>query len=133
VYQPVAGELLSRHCENASFRVGATGDPGAVTLTPNPVAVSSDSAEFRIPCPVYDEDDGEFRPCGGTIEIRTRSGRLLATGDIPTRGDSSEVSAVARLTPLGQELSARDGGVIADVSLSGDTLPEIAWTIRLKR
>jgi hypothetical protein len=80
---------------------------------------------FRVSCP---DLDGEPVDCRATVRIRTRSGRLLATGRLG-RGSRSERFLRLRLTPLGRSLR-RDGHRQPAVTvLRGPLMRRTAWTI----
>jgi hypothetical protein len=130
VVAPVAGERMSRHCDVADFTDESADRWWA--LAPNARSVSRRAARFAIGCPSYSQDDGEFRPCGGSIAVRTNAGKLVARGKIPTRTrEESSAIVVAKLTKLGRRLTAHRR-VTVNVFLGGG-MPHVAWTIGLRR
>jgi hypothetical protein len=128
-WQPTGAELVPRGCETAHY-LGSDFGEGRSAFTPNPVRVGRRAASFRIPCPVIGELE-DFTPCNGELVARTPSGRRLGHANVDP-GPKPRLSRL-RLTKLGRRLVGRPRGVVARMSLEGDTFPGARWRIRLRR
>jgi hypothetical protein len=141
VWPPEPGELLRRGCELSIWDVEILGDPGyRMAIEPNALSASTRSARFSIGCPIYTlDEDGDGSPCAGTVTVREASGRHRLLGRVHAAGTNDAV--LVRLNSLGQALIRRRHGVLVTVSLHGGKdsgtnvrpLPDVAWTIRLRR
>jgi hypothetical protein len=68
--------------------------------------------------------------CSGTMQLRQRSGTLLADGRI--RGRRSRMNVRLHLTPTGRRLATQPRGVLTRVKFHGQNMPPRGWTIRLR-
>jgi len=134
VDRPTAGEVIGR-CESVFYdHLFGGGELEFIEFPPHPVHTSRRAITFRIPCPEFDEDDGEFRQCAGKLTVRKAFGRhslLGRTHVLETRRDAADIRVP--LTRRARALIRRPQGVLATASLRGGNLPAVDWTIRLRR
>jgi hypothetical protein len=89
-------------------------------------------ATFMLGCPTFDAP-ARRGPCSGKLVLRETRGRprLLGTGTISQRGPAAKPVRV-KLTKAGRRLAHGRSGVLAIVTLKGNRLPVLGWTIRLR-
>ncbi|HEX8122207.1 MAG TPA: hypothetical protein VF549_13180 [Solirubrobacteraceae bacterium] len=135
VAEPAAGEVLGPDCEQIGFY-----DPygrsreGGLAFAPHPSFRARDRLAFGIGCPSFEEDDGEFRPCGGTLTAREAAGahRLLGRAPVRRRRESEAAVPVRLgLTALGRRRARERNGVLTTLTLNGTGFPRLQWTIRV--
>ena len=133
VSDPQGGEVIESRCEEVSFY--DVEREGGVRFDPHPAKRSRRSAYFRLPCPEYDGEAGEFVPCPGSVKMREASGarRVLGRGRVRyRRAASTPPLSRVRLTSTGRRLARRRQGVVVTVSIRGRRWQLIAWSIRLR-
>jgi hypothetical protein len=145
VVLPAAGEVIGA-CEELFFD-GLAGyvEPergegiDSIAFPAHPFATSKTALRFRMNCPELSIDDGLRFPCAGTLKVREAFGRRRLLGKVVRLRNAYRDNAVVRvsLNSLGRKLIRRRGGVLATVVLggaksSGHSLPDVAWTIRLR-
>jgi hypothetical protein len=104
------------------------------TLPAYPGRTTPTSVGFRVLCP-HLMGRAHQRPCAPFVQLRERSGeqRLIGRGRLPRSARPKSRLLVARLTALGRELAASEGGVPVLVRISDYYRPprSVQWSIAL--